>query len=312
MIVPTHDARELTLACLRALDASLGLGSLEIVVVDDGSRDGSFDAIAAAHPHVKLVRLDPGCGFTVAVNTGVASATGRDLALLNSDTEVAPDALARLVAALDRDAALGVAGAALVYPNGEDQWSAGSEPSLAWLFVLSSGLATLAHRLAAYRRWRRRDGAGPEVQPVGWVPGAAIVVRRSAWEAVGPLDTRFALYAQDLDLCVRVRRAGWSVALVRGARVVHHLGATIGALPESSADRAQRALLWTDLVRWAHRARGPRFGHAARHALLAGAWLRVALTALGALPRDRRDRAAHGAAIAALTGFDVTRDAPNR
>ncbi len=311
VIVPTHDTRDLTLACLRALDASRDLAPFEVVVVDDASRDSTAEAVAAAHPRAKVVRLTPNRGFTVAVNTGAAHARGDVLLLLNSDTEVAPEALARLVSALDADPRLGAAGAALVYPDGAPQWSAGREPSLVWLFVSSAGLAELARRVPGYARWRARargeagaDGGAPRA--VGWVPGAAVAVRRRAWDEVGGFDASFALYAQDLDLCVRLRRAGWGVALVPDARVVHHLGATIGALPEASASRAHTALSWCDLVRWASKAHGVAFGRAAKGALLAGARLRLVLAALGAVDAEARAGAAHRAAMAALSAFDVT------
>lgn len=310
VVVPTHETRALTLACLRALEASRGVAPFEVVVVDDASQDGTAGAIAAAHPRVKVVRLEANRGFTVAVNTGVADARGDTLLLLNSDTEVAPDALARLVSALDADPRVGAAGAALVYPDGTPQWSAGREPSLAWLFVSSAGLAELARRLPGYARWRARargeagaDDHAPRA--VGWVPGAAVAIRRRAWDEVGGFDASFALYAQDLDLCVRLRRAGWGVALVPDARVVHHLGATIGALPEASANRAQTALLWCDLVRWASKTHGVAFGRAAKGALLVGARLRLVLAALGAVDAETRALAAHRAAMKALSAFDV-------
>lgn len=314
VVVPTHDTRELTLACLRALDASRDAGPMEVVVVDDASQDGTVAAVTAAHPCTRLVRLDTNVGFTAAILAGVPAASGEILVLLNSDTEVAPDALARLAAALDADPTLGAAGAALVHPDGEPQWSAGREPSLAWLFALSSGLTTLARRIPGYDRWRARSrgearGAACAPVRVDWVPGAAVAIRRRAWDLVGGFDPRFALYAQDLDLCVRLRRAGWGVALVGSARVVHHLGSTIGAKPGAKPGGAHTALLWTDLVRWTCKARGVGRARAAKGVLLAGAWVRLALAFLGLVRRDERDVRAHHAAIGALVAFDLSSDA---
>jgi GT2 family glycosyltransferase len=132
------------------------------------------------------------------------------------------------------------------------------------------------------------DG-GEELRAVAWVTGAALAVRRAALDAVGPgpLDERFQLYAQDLDLCLRVRDAGWEVAVVPDFRVLHHHGATIAG--ETAASRsgasggaaagggAQRVdLLWADLVRWAGKRGGAAGEQRALRALRAGAALRAA------------------------------------
>jgi GT2 family glycosyltransferase len=264
VIVPTHDTRALTLRCVETLEAE-GTPGLQIVVVDDGSSDGTAEALAAAHPDVEVVRLSPAVGFTRAANLGLAQARGDILLLLNSDTEVAPGAFTSLLAAFARDPRLGVAGAALHYPDGSPQWSGGREPSLLWLFGLASGLPPLLARLPRYRR----------VKPVGavpgrvdWVTGAALAVRRRVLDEIGSLDEGFRFYAQDLDLCLRAKDAGWEVRLLPGVRVMHHHGATIGG-------RQHPELLWTDLLRWARQHRGGGGGRGAALALRSGAALRL-------------------------------------
>src|SRR5215213_1669014 len=89
VVVPTHDTRDLTLRCIETLEAE-GADNLEIVVVDDGSTDGTAEALAAAHPRVHVLRNVPAAGFTRAANRGMAEAHGDVLLLLNSDTEVEP------------------------------------------------------------------------------------------------------------------------------------------------------------------------------------------------------------------------------
>ncbi|HEV8632332.1 MAG TPA: glycosyltransferase, partial [Thermoanaerobaculia bacterium] len=219
VVVPTHDTRELTLRCLAALAAARP-GPAEVILVDDGSRDGTAEAAAASYPGLRLLRQQAPLGFTAAANAGVAQASGELLLLLNSDTEVAPDALGALQEAFAADPALGVAGAALFYPGGEAQWSGGAEPGAAWLLALASGLPV---RLAGARGWRRRRPvSGHGGGPVAWVTGAALACRRAVWEQVGPLDARFALYGQDLDFCLRAGERGWRVAVVAASHVVHH------------------------------------------------------------------------------------------
>ena len=121
---------------------------------------------------------------------------------------------------------MGIASPRLHNPDGSPQWSGGATPTLAWLFLLASGLPAALEAVPGYRVLRPlRSEAGGRLD---WVAGAAMANRRQTWDEVGPLDARFWLYAQDLDFCLRAKDAGWHVRLVREARVVHVGGATIG------------------------------------------------------------------------------------
>ena len=142
VVIPTRETVELTCRCLESLRPQVDAG-VEIVVVDDASRDGTAEAIAARFPEVRLLRQTERRGFTAAVNRGLDAATGGLLIALNSDTELLPGSLAALLAGFAGEEHLGVAGARLVYPDGTPQWSGGREPGLLWLFGLASGLPAL-------------------------------------------------------------------------------------------------------------------------------------------------------------------------
>jgi GT2 family glycosyltransferase len=272
IVIPTHDTRELTLRCLDSLYAAPPPG-LEVILVDDASRDGTAEAVRERHPQVTVLRHETAARFTRSANAGLAQAKGEILLLLNSDTEVAPGALERLVGVFARQPWLGIAGARLHYPGGAPQWSGGREPTLAWFFALASGVPALLARLPLYRRAKPLDAASPRI--VDWVTGAAMAFRRTVWEAAGPLDEGFRFYAQDLDFCLRVRRAGWRVEVRPDFRVLHHHGATIGRDPGARGHQ-QPELLWSDLLRWARKHRGEAWGARAAAALRAGARLRLA------------------------------------
>jgi GT2 family glycosyltransferase len=272
IVIPTHDTRELTLRCLDSLYAAPPPG-LEVILVDDASRDGTAEAARERHPGVDILRHETPARFTGAANAGLARARGEILLLLNSDTEVEPEGLARLAGIFAGEPRLGIAGALLHYPGGAPQWSGGREPTLAWFFALASGLPALLARLPFYRRARPLDPERPAA--VDWVTGAAMAFRRQVWEAAGPLDEGFRFYAQDLDFCLRARRAGWRVEVRPDFRVLHHHGATIGRDPGARGHQ-QPELLWSDLLRWARKHRGEAWGARAAATLRAGARLRLA------------------------------------
>jgi len=270
IVIPTHDTRELTLRCLDSLHASPVPG-LEVILVDDASRDGTAEAARERHPETILLRHEEPRRFTRSANEGLARARGRTLLLLNSDTEIPPGALARLVSLFAEEPRLGIAGALLHYPDGSPQWSGGREPTLAWFLALSSGLPALLSKLPLYRRAKPLDPNAP--LEVDWVTGAAMAFRREVWESVGPLDEGFRFYAQDLDFCLRTRRAGWRVEIRPDVPVLHHHGATIGRDP-GARGRQQPELLWSDLLRWARKQRGSAWAARAERALRLGVRLR--------------------------------------
>jgi GT2 family glycosyltransferase len=312
VVVPTHDTRELTLRCLAALAAAEPPPE-EVTVVDDGSADGTAEAIAASYPAVRLLRHATALGFTAAANAGLAAAAGPCLLLLNSDTEVSPGALGALGGALAAHPRLGVAGGSLVYPDGTPQWSGGGAPDVAWLFALASGLASGlgGFGVGSLRPWRRlrpvsghaagSDRPGSVVE-VAWVTGAALAIRRAAWEQVGPLDGRFALYCQDVDLCLRAGDLGWGVAVVPSARVMHHQGASISGGGAAGPAGHDTAALWSDLARLAGKRGGAAAARRAARALRLGGWVRRQLllpSTLGGGERRRRARLQRRALAAA-------------
>ena len=158
VVIPTHNTRELTLRCLCTLGKEVG-SAVEIVLVDDGSHDGTAEAVLVRHPSVRVVRHDTARGFTDSANDGLSRAGGDILLLLNSDTEVEEDSLPRLVEAFRASPRLGVASPRLLNPDGSPQWSGGRTPTLPWLFLLASGPPGRARRRARL--------PPPEARPLG-------------------------------------------------------------------------------------------------------------------------------------------------
>lgn len=265
VVIPTRDTRKLTMNCL----ASLWLCSTqpdEVIVVDDGSEDATASAVLHRFPRHIVVRLPKSQGFSVAANHGVAKASGNLVLLLNSDTEVDPSSISAIHEAFERNSDLGIAGAALRYPDGSPQWSGGKSPSPLWCFALASGIPSLVARLPGWRRLRAPSGSSGG--RVDWVAGTAMVVRRDVWQQVGPFDIGYRFYCQDLDLCFKARQAGWEIEILPEFKVSHHRGGTISS--EGGAVGAHHPEhMWADLLRFDRKQWG------SSHARKASRWLRM-------------------------------------
>jgi len=272
VVVPTRDTREVTLRCLESVRVTAGPIPTEVVLVDDGSRDGTADEVRARYPAVRVLRHEASVGFSAAANAGLRATSLPVMLLLNSDTEVQPGAFGALLGVFDRDPRIGIVGAALVYPDGRAQWSGGSAPGLAWLFAEASGVARAFARVPGYRRVRPLGVSAD--RDVEWVTGAALAMRREVWDQVGPLDESFRLYGQDLDFCLRVRDRGWGVSIAAAFRVLHHHGATVERV-FGRAGRQHPESLWTDLLHWAGKRRGPSWAKRAGGAIALGCRLRL-------------------------------------
>lgn len=270
VVVPTHDTCALTCRCLESLAVE---PNLEVIVVDDASRDGTREEIERRFPQVSVISLPRNVGFTIAANVGLQAATGETMLLLNSDTEVPETSWEPLRRVFAEHPDVGIAGGRLTYADGRAQWSGGPEPGLFWLFAVSSGVGALSKPWRTRHRDRAEE-ARPALRPVDWVSGAAMAFRRAVWVEVGPLDDRFTFYCQDLDFCLRARDAGWRVAVADGFRVVHHHGATVSQT-EGTVAHQNPELLWLDLLRWARCRRGRAWTRRAAIVLQIGAVLRL-------------------------------------
>ncbi len=223
IIIVNWNVRDLLRRCLHSILARPHPCSLEVIVVDNGSTDGSAEMVRTEFPQVCLIANPDNRGFTAANNQGLTVARGRYVLLLNPDTEVVGDALETMVTFADAHSDVGVVGPQLLNPDGTVQSSRRRFPTLATALFESTWLQPYAPRrlLARYYVLDRPDD---EVQDVDWVTGAALMARREAVEQVGPLDEGFFMYSEELDWCRRFRAAGWRVVYLPTARVIHHEG----------------------------------------------------------------------------------------
>ena len=204
----------------------------EVFVVDNASTDGSAAMVRQHFPRVQLIENRHNVGFAKANNQAIVRATGRFIALLNSDTIVLPGSLDLMVEFMDSRPEVGAAGFKLLDSQGHWDHGWGSFPT-----VLSEAVPPRVHRW--WERLRGIDHASAtEPVEVDWVGGAGIVVRREVVAQVGSLDERFFMYAEETDWCYRIKRNGWRVFGLPSAQVVH-LG---GQSSQSVSDEARATL----------------------------------------------------------------------
>jgi N-acetylglucosaminyl-diphospho-decaprenol L-rhamnosyltransferase len=223
VVIVNWNVKELLERSLAAL-ATCRDPACEIIVVDNSSSDGSQEMVREQFAHVRLIASETNLGFARANNLGIASSTGRYLLLLNPDAEVGRGALEAMVTYMDAHPDIGTLGPKLLGPDGQVQPSRRRFPTLATAFLESTVLQQWFPRNRVLQRYYVQDKDDNEEQDTDWLVGACLLIRREAWEQVGPLDESYFMYSEELDWCRRAKAAGWRVVYVPWATVVHHEG----------------------------------------------------------------------------------------
>ncbi len=211
IIVVNWNTRQLLLDCLAAIPAATAGIVAETWVVDNGSADGSVEAVRAQHPEVRVIANRENKGFAAANNQAIRASDSRHVLLLNSDTVARPGSLTRLVRFLDAHPEVGIVGSRLLNADGSLQ------PSWAMFPTLPAEL--VGKKLRLRRRYPTVDGS--RAYRTDWVDGAVLMIRRAILPQVGLLDEGYFFYTEEVDWCYRTRRAGWHVCHLPEAEVVH-------------------------------------------------------------------------------------------
>lgn len=281
IITVSYNTRDLLADCLTSALNGLARSGLagQVWVVDNASSDGSAGMVRQRFSQVQLIAHDQNLGFAAGNNLALGemgSGQARHVLFLNPDTRVVGDALGVMVRFLDEMPSAGAAGARLVHGDGTFQHSAFALPGLWQIFF---DFFPLHPRLLDSRlngRYPRRLYEAEKPFPVGHALGAALMVRGETLARVGGFDERYFMYCEEIDLCRRIRAAGWGIYCVPGAEIVH----LVGQSTRQFRDRMFVAL-WRS-----------RFLMFERHNSAAFRWAARRLVRLGLRAEVRRTRAA--------------------
>lgn len=217
IVIVNWNTRDLLRDCLNSVSDAIEALSVEVLVVDNASKDNSCTMVREEFPNVRLIESESNLGFAGGNNLALARATGRYVLLLNTDTLVHGNVLAEAVAWLDRHPDVGVLGPRVLNTDGSIQASCSAFPSLRHLAMQTLGLTKLA-KWDSYRMtgWDRSSERRVEV-----ISGAAMFVRRAAMEEVGLLDENFFFYGEETDWCRRYAKAGWALVFAPIPEITH-------------------------------------------------------------------------------------------
>jgi N-acetylglucosaminyl-diphospho-decaprenol L-rhamnosyltransferase len=219
--VVSYNARELLRACLHTVRSEPWQ---ELVVVDNASMDASAEMVERSFPEALLLRNSTNSGYGAAANQAVAQCAAPYVLLLNCDAEVQHGAVAALAQYLDEHPRAGAVGPRLLKPDGSLHPSCFPFPSPLDFFLDVSNLYRLIGRIPLLADRFLRTWPHTVSRRVPWVCGAAVAIRRQAFDAIGGFDEGFFMYSEDVDLAYRLARAGWQVHFAPVATVVHYGG----------------------------------------------------------------------------------------
>ena len=275
VVIVNWNVRDLLRRCLTSLQAAIETAGVEtaVVVVDNGSTDGSVALLRAEFPWVQVVASPTNVGFTRGNNLALRALGFNDtptsplpsyVLLLNPDTEVPPTALTTLLAYMDAHPELGLLGPRLRYADGSLQSSRRRFPTLATGLLESTVLQQWWPTAPALQRFYMNDQPEDRPQAVDWLVGACLLTRREALVQVGLLDEGYFMYSEEVDWARRFKALGWQVVYLPTVEIMHYEGRSTEQVV------AQRHIYFqTSKARYFRKWHGPLVGEALRLFLLA-------------------------------------------
>ena len=250
IVIVNYNTRDLLLQCLASIYEKPHSSSLECIVVDNVSSDGSVEAVRAAFPQTRLIPSAENSYFSGGNNQGVAAARGRYILALNPDMVVLGDTLAQLVRQMDANPEIGAATTVMYFPDHRLQVNCCREVTLNHLLLqytfigkLLPGLAQKSRAWLWYDDWDRTTS-----RPVGVLPGSCIIAPRALWQAVRGFDERMPMYFSDDYLLRAVRQHNKQTVYLMSDGIIHYEGSATRERTKQTLTRRSLRMYFHDLV----------------------------------------------------------------
>jgi GT2 family glycosyltransferase len=225
IVIVNYNTERLLKDCLRSIYIGANGTPFDIWVVDNHSRDNSVPMVRAQFPNVRVIENRENVGFSRANNLVLAQSQADYVLLLNPDTLVIGDAIERVVKFMNEHPQVGIAGCKVLNRDGTLQLACRrSVPTPRVAFYRLTGLSRLFPNNKTLAKYNLTYESPDRTQEVDAVSGAFLMIRRQAVEDIGLLDERFFMYGEELDWCVRAKRAGWTVMYYPAAEIIHYKG----------------------------------------------------------------------------------------
>lgn len=226
IVILNWNVAGLLVGCLRSLPEACGdwWARTEVIVVDNASTDDSVARVQTEFPEMRVIVLGENRGFTAGNNIGIEAAKGDYIFVLNPDTIAHPGSIAALVNYMEARGEVGIAGPRLLNADGTTQPSRRRFPTIATGLIESTPLQRYFENSSILRRFYIQDRSDDEAQDVDWLSGAALMCRREMLAQIGPFDTGYFMFSEEVDLCKRAGDAGWRTAYVPQSKITHFGG----------------------------------------------------------------------------------------
>jgi len=236
IVIVTWNSQDFIRNCLDSVLLLPDRVRCEVIVVDNASCDQTANIVREFYPEANLIENKANLGYARANNQGIEQAQGRYLLLLNPDTQLMDDSLSSMYELMEGNPRIGAVGPKLLNPDGSTQPSCREFPRFSTLIWEFTGLSRLFPKSKIFGGWRMGyfafDRAGEVDQPMA----SCLMLRRETLEEIGVFDEAFSMFFNDVDLCFRIKEAGWKIYFEPEAHVIHHGGA--------STRKAKRKMIW--------------------------------------------------------------------
>lgn len=223
IVIVSYNCKRYIIECLDSIFSHAGSINLEVIVVDNASKDGTPQAIRTLFSNVNLIENSENRWFTPAANQGIRESRGRYVLLLGSDTHLLTSGgLVRMVQYMDAHPQIGILGAKLLDPDGKIQLDCERFPGLGWVLCHYFLIHQIWPANPVRRRWRYNDWDRQDIRVVDTVSGACMMIRRQVFEQMGLLDERYPMYWEEAELCRSAHKAGWQVVHLADVEVLHY------------------------------------------------------------------------------------------